>query len=159
MRSNRSAARLAVVPAVAAGAMLVLAGCSGGSAPSDQSLSVGYSDAGEAVDAAVALPEVDCSELAGTLVYSADGESDADDWGLLRASATDTAERQSYSISIGLGDGLWFISSEEFDSDATSITLDGLAGVVTPVTFDNGVGRVGTSIDTAATATGTVECS
>ena len=162
MKTSTAAARFATLSAVAAIAALLLAGCAGEPAALDQGLSVSYVDGGGTVDATVDLPALECSELAGTLVYSADGETADDDgendWGLLRATATDTAERENHTISIGLGDGLWFISSEQFDSDASSITLDGLEGVVTPVTFENGVGSVGTSVDTAATATGTVEC-
>ena len=153
--TSTTAARRASLSVVATGAALLLAGCAGEPAAVDQSLSVSYSDGGETVEATADLPAIECSELAGTLVYSADGEND---WGLLRATATDTAERENHTVSIALGDGLWFISSERFDSDATSITLDGLEGVVTPVTFENGVGSVGTSLDTAAKASGTVKC-
>ena len=141
---------------VSTAAALLLAGCAGQSAAIDQSLSVTYVDAGETIDVTVDLPQIDCSDLAGTLIYGADGENGDDDWGLLNASGN--AELNAHTISIGLGDGLWFISTDAFDSDDTSLALTDHTGLVAPVSFTNRVSDVGDSVDTAATATGTVEC-
>jgi hypothetical protein len=141
---------------VSTAAALLLTGCAGQSAEIDQSLTVTYADAGETVEVTVDLPQIDCSDLAGTLLYGADGENGDDDWGLLNASGN--AELNAHTISIGLGDGLWFISTDTFESDDTSLTLSDHTGLVAPVGFTDRISDVGESIDTAATATGTVEC-
>lgn len=155
-KTSSPATGLAGLTAVAVGAVLLLAGCSGQAAPVEQSLTVTYQDGGEPVEVSVDLPAVECSELAGTLLYTADGEGGDDDWGLLRAGAT--ADRDNYTLSLGLDDGLWFISTDTYTGDAGSMSLDEVEGIVTPVEFDNGVGRVGTSVDTAATASGSLQC-
>jgi hypothetical protein len=136
---------------------VLLAGCSGGTdEPLEQSVAMSYVEAGETVETTVAVPELECSELAGTLLYSLDGENKDTEWGTLTASAT--ADVDSYSISIALGEGLWFISTNEFESTARSLTLSSLEGIVMPVTFDERTPDYGDAIDTAATATATLEC-
>jgi hypothetical protein len=152
----RSTVRFVGLATATAGAALLLAGCAGGSADLDQSLTVTYVDAGETVEVTVDLPQIECSDLAGTLLYGADGENGDDDWGLLNASGN--AEVDAHTISIGLGDGLWFISTDPFDGDADGLTLSDYPGLVAPVSFDNRVSDVGDSLDVAATASGTVEC-
>jgi len=151
-----SSTRLIALSAATLGAVLLLTGCAGGGPSVDQDVTVTYLTAGEAFEVTVEIPQVRCSDLAGTLLYSADGENGRDDWGLLRASAT--ADRDSYTVSVGLGDGLWFVSTNEYDHNDSSITLNELEGLVAPIQFENGVSDFGTTIDAAATATGTLSC-
>jgi len=137
------------------GAALLLTGCSSGSEPLDQDLSVTYLDGGTAVEVTVDVPDLECTELAGSLRYSADGE-DANEWGILTAGATEASD--SYSLSIRLGDGLWFVSTGAFENDNSGVGLSDLEGIVMPITFEDRMPDYGQSIDTAATATGALEC-
>jgi hypothetical protein len=152
----RIAANYVGLAAVSVGAAVVLTGCAGPPADTDQSLTVSYLTAGEKTDVTVDLPQVECSDLGGTLLYTADGENGDEDWGLLTASGN--TELDSHTISIGLGDGLWFISTGTFENAEGSLTLNSIEGLVAPVSFDDRSSDVGDSIDTAATATGSVEC-
>jgi hypothetical protein len=150
-----SARRTSVVAASALSALL-LVGCSGTAGAVDQSVTVTYVDAGETVKTTVDIPELDCSELAGTLLYSLDGENKDSEWGTLTAGAT--ADAGSYNLSVALGEGFWFVSTNEYGSTENSLTLSDLEGIVVPVTFADRSPDFGDAVDTAATATGDLEC-
>jgi hypothetical protein len=140
----------------------LLTGCSGGSTGSggsesiDQSVTVTYLNEGVTVETAVSIPELECSELSGTLLYTLDGENKDEEWGTLTASAT--ADQDSYSLSLNLGDGLWFVANNPYESDESTLTLNGLEGIVMPIEFENRTPDFGTAIDSAATASGSLEC-
>ncbi|HEV7951718.1 MAG TPA: hypothetical protein VGP24_18300 [Glaciihabitans sp.] len=148
--------RAGAVSALVVCTALLLMGCSSSAAPKKQSVEVSYRDNGTAVTVPVDIDELTCSELAGTLLYSATGPSDADQWGLFTAAVTE--QRDTHSMSIDLGDGLWFISTDPYSGDPGGVTFDGLDGIVRPIAFEDRMPNYGKSVDTAATATGTLEC-
>jgi hypothetical protein len=141
------------------GAGLLLAGCAGAAPDIDQSLSVTYTNqAGETVDVSVDLPQVKCAEMVGVYSFTADADGDRTNGRDLLVQVPGPDAEVGTLISLSLGDGLWFISGEDFEGDEKSFTLDGLEGTVSPAEYNNGVSDVGPSIDTAATATGSLEC-
>jgi hypothetical protein len=125
----------------------------------DQSVSVTYTNqAGETVDVSVDLPQVKCAEMVGVYSFTADADGDRTNGRDLLVQVPGPDAEVGTLISLALGDGLWFISGEDFEGDEKSFTLDGLEGTVSPAEYNNGVSDVGPSIDTAATATGSLEC-
>jgi hypothetical protein len=159
-RTIYSAGRILGVVTATLGGVLLLAGCaSAAEVEVDQGVVVAYVDGGETVEVEVDIPRVECSELAGTLSFTSDDDDDRTNGRLLLASATDDAERQSHVFSVALGDGVWFTATNEFSANETGLSLDTVEGIVSPVEFDGaGTSDYGTAIDTAATVSGSLEC-
>jgi len=150
--------RLIGFSTLALGGALLLAGCAG-SPDVEQSVAVTYINAGETVDVSIDVPQLECSEVVGRNMFTADADGDRTNGRDVLAHAPGTDPEDSYSFSLALGDGLWFVSTNEFTAADGTIELAGLEGIVSPVEYSSdGVSDFGTTIDTAATASGTLEC-
>jgi hypothetical protein len=155
----RTAARLAGLSVVTLGTGLLLAGCAGAVPDLDQSVSVTYiNDAGETVDVSVDVPQIKCAEMLGVYSFTADADGDRSNGRDLLVQVPGPDAEVGTLISLALGDGLWFVSSDDFEGDEKSFALDGLEGMVSPAEYTNGAFGYGHSIDTAATASGSLEC-
>jgi hypothetical protein len=160
--AHHATTKLIGLSTLALGGALLLAGCAG-SADADQSVDVTYTDAGETIDVTIDVPQLECSEFVGQMTYTADADDDRVNGRDVLASSPDadpsTESSESYTFSLALGDGLWFISTDTFEARETGLTLDGIEGIISPTTFgSDGAADYGTAVDTAATATGTLEC-
>lgn len=157
--SIRTATRLVGLSALTLGGGLLLAGCAGAAPDIDQSVDVTYTNAaGETVDVSVDVPQIECSEVVGVNMFTADADDDrANGQDLLARTPGPDAEVGNL-FSLALGDGLWFVSTNDFEGDEKSFTLDGLEGIVSPVEYNDGASDFGDAVDTAATASGTLEC-
>jgi hypothetical protein len=153
----RAAAKLIALSTISVGSALFLAGCA--STPDlDQSVDVTYKDAAGTINVTVEIPQIECSAMVGVNMFTADSDGDrANGQDLLARTPGPDAEVGNL-FSLALGDGLWFVSTNDFEGDEKSFTLDGLEGMVSPVDYNDGASDFGDAVDTAATAIGTLEC-
>jgi cobalamin biosynthesis protein CbiD len=152
----RATALRVAVSGATIGTALLLAGCAA-TPDLDQSIVVTYRDAGEPVEVTVPIPQLECTDLAGTSMFTADEDGDRTNGRTLLASVRNVDER--YVTAIDVGEGIQFFTPAAFGTDDGTFTLDNVTGTVGAVTYSSdGASTFGADIDAAATANANLKC-